>query len=89
MDVIRKRLRLSSCVMTIFEVHGHLDPGQDDSILLHKFEQLKTALNSVDLDKISENDVQEVEDATNRLLKELGLFYPEAVPKLSSLGSKH
>jgi len=89
MDRERKKLRLSSCIKTIVEVHRHLDPQQNDLILNSKFEQLKAALESVTLDEISENDVREVEDATNRLLKELGLFYSDSVKKLDNLGYKH
>ncbi|MBW2061159.1 MAG: hypothetical protein JRI95_06290 [Deltaproteobacteria bacterium] len=89
MDAVRKRLRLSSCVRTIVEVHGFLDPQQRDSILTQKFEQLKSALSSVALDEISESDIQQVEEATNRLLKELGLYYTATVQNLDRLGFRH
>jgi len=61
MDRERRKIRLSSCIKTIVEVHAQLDPRQRDSVLYRKFLKLQAALESGDLDDISETDVLEIE----------------------------
>ena len=72
MSLNNKRIRLASCVETIIEVHTNLDPENVDSIFFTKFKQLEVSLKSMQVDVVSEADVARVEEATNRLLKELG-----------------
>ena len=70
-----KQLRLASCVKTIVEIHSSLDQDRVDPILVRKFKDLEESLRSVELKGVSERDVLRVEEATNRLLQELGLLF--------------
>ena len=89
MDADIKKLRLSSCVKTIIQVHTQLDPSRQDSTIARKINRLKTALDSVVLEEVSEKDLERIEDATNRLLKELGPLYPRANLNSDNFGPRH
>lgn len=75
MTSISKQLRLSACLETIIEVHTSIADSRIDDALIGKFKQLEQSLKSIDLEGVSENDVRRVEDATNRLLDELGRLF--------------
>jgi hypothetical protein len=75
MDKDTKRLRLSSCVSTLIEVHRLLSPKRPADALLKKFKELKASVESLTRDDVSEQDVQRVESATNLVLEELGAMY--------------
>ncbi|MBW2622996.1 MAG: hypothetical protein JRD68_08840 [Deltaproteobacteria bacterium] len=89
MDAEIKRLRLASCVKAIIRVHTQLDPSPRDSAIARKINRLKTALDSVVLEEVSEKDLERIEDATNRLLKELGPLYPRANLNSDNFGPLH
>jgi hypothetical protein len=84
-----KRLRLASCVRTIIQVHTQLDPSRQDSAITRKINRLKKALDSVVLEEVSEQDLERIEDATNRLLKELGPLYPQVNLNSDNFGPLH
>jgi hypothetical protein len=75
MDQDTKRLRLSSCVSTLIEVHRLLSPRRPADTLLKKFKELKASVESLTLNEVSEQDVRRVESATNLVLEELGAMY--------------
>lgn len=75
MDKDTKSLRLSSCVSTLIEVHRLLSPQRPADALLKKFKELKSSVESLTRDEVSEQDVQRVESATNLVLEELGAMY--------------
>ena len=77
MSLDKKQLRLASCVNTIIEVHASLDADRLDPSLIKKFEDLKQALEYLELDGISEVEIQRVEQATNRLLDELRILFTD------------
>lgn len=89
MDAGLKKLRLSSCVKTIIQIHTQLDPSLRDPALVSKINKLKRALDSVVLDKVSESDLKRIEEATNRLLKELGPLLPRADQGSDNYGPLH
>jgi len=89
MDAEIKRLRLASCVKTIIQVHTQLDPSQQDTAIARKINRLKKAMDSVVLEEVSEQDLERIEDATNRLLKELGPLYPQANLSADNFGPLH
>ncbi len=71
MTSVNTQLRLSTCLETIVEVHTSISDSRLDESLIGKFKQLEQSLRSIDLEGVSEKDIQRVEDATNRLLDEL------------------
>ena len=77
MSLDKKQLRLASCVNIIIEVHASLDADRLDPSLIKKFEDLKQALEYLELDGISEVEIQRVEQATNRLLDELRILFTD------------
>ena len=89
MDAEIKRLRLASCVKTIVQVHTQLDPSREDSAISRKINRLKQAMDSVVLEEVSEQDLERIEDATNRLLKDLGPLYPQANLNSDNFGPRH
>lgn len=89
MDAGIKKLRLSSCVKTIIQIHTQLDPSLRDPALVSKINKLKKALDSVVLDEVSESDLERIEEATNRLLKELGPLLPRTDQGSDNYGPLH
>ncbi len=89
MEADIKKLRLSSCVKTIIHIHTRLDPSLKDPALIRKINKLKRALDSVVLDEVSESDLKRIEEATNRLLKELGPLLPRADQGSDNYGPLH
>ncbi len=89
MDADIKKLRLSSCVKAIIQIHTQLDPSLRDPALVGKINKLKRALDSVVLDEVSESDLKRIEEATNRLLKELGPLLPRADLNPDNYGPLH
>jgi hypothetical protein len=63
-------LRVKSCIGTIIDVHKSISGRLGDEALLPRFSQLETALDEMDMSRVSELDVRMVEQATNALLVE-------------------
>lgn len=74
MGVDHRRIRLTSCVETILRIQESLDESRVDPVLLRKFRQLEKSLKSIELGLVSDVDIERVEEATNRLLDELGFI---------------
>ena len=71
------RLRVESCIGTIIDVQRTLSEEYEDQTLLDQFEDLRQALEDLDMSGVSERDVLKVERATNALLKEFREFFEE------------
>jgi hypothetical protein len=69
------RLRLEACVNTILDVHEFLEnKGLHPQVKL-QLNKLKTTVSLIDADLIEEADMERIEEATNRLLKELKFIF--------------
>ena len=67
------RLRVASCISTIIDVHKRVGSPHEHEEFFSQFEKLKSAINELDMNRVSERDVEMVEEATNALL---GDFMP-------------
>ncbi len=65
------RLRVKNCIGTIIDVHRIIGDRYDNEDFLEQFEELKEAVDCLDMSMVSEGDVLMVERATNALLREL------------------
>lgn len=63
-------MRVKSCIGTIIDVHKTISQEYGDLDSLSHFEELREAIESLDMNLVSEGDVRMVEQATNDLLKE-------------------
>ncbi len=64
------RLRVEMCIGTIIDVHKRIQFSFENKKLLSQFEQLRRAVNDMDMTQVCERDVVLVEQATNALLCE-------------------
>ncbi len=64
------RLRVEMCIGTIIDVHKRIQFSFENEKLLSQFEQLRQAVNAMDMTQVCERDVVLVEQATNALLCE-------------------
>jgi len=64
------RLRVEMCIGTIIDVHKRIQFAFENEKLLSQFEQLRRAVNDMDMTQVCERDVVLVEQATNALLCE-------------------
>ncbi|MBW2116429.1 MAG: hypothetical protein JRF53_11230 [Deltaproteobacteria bacterium] len=80
MDSNKKyRLRVENCIGTIIDVHRTISAKYANRDFLSQFEDLKEAIEGLDMSLVSEGDVLMVEHATNALLGEFrGIFEGES-----------
>jgi hypothetical protein len=71
------RLRVEMCIGTIIDVHKSMSPPHQNEEFLSQFENLKRAVNDMDMSRVSEKDVVMVEQATNALLGEFRPIFEE------------
>ncbi len=64
------RIRVESCIGTIIDVHKSVKVPHDKGTLLTQFENLRKAIDHMDMSQVSERDIAMVEQATNALLGE-------------------
>jgi hypothetical protein len=64
------RMRVESCIGTIIDVHRSVKVPHDKGTLLTQFENLRKAIDHMDMSQVSERDIAMVEQATNALLGE-------------------
>lgn len=64
------RIRVETCIGTIIDVHKSVSTTIENEVLLVQFQELKKALDHMDMSQVSERDVRMVEQATNALLGE-------------------
>jgi hypothetical protein len=79
MDSNKKyRLRVENCIGTIIDVHRTINAKYANGEFLSQFEDLKEAIECLDMSLVCEGDVLMVEQATNALLREFrGIFEGE------------
>lgn len=71
MDLKNKyRLRVENCIGTIIDVHKTISSKYENQEFLSHFEELKSAIETLDMGLVCEGDVLMVEQATNALLGE-------------------
>ena len=79
MDLKNKyRLRVESCIGTIIDVHKTVSEEYENEEFVTQFEELKQAIDDLDMSIVSEGDVIIVEQATNALLGEFRDIFQEA-----------
>ena len=80
MDSDKKyRLRVENCIGTIIDVHRAISGKYSNREFLSQFEDLKEAIEDLDMSLVCEGDVLMVEQATNALLGEFrGIFEGES-----------
>jgi len=71
------RLRLEICINTLLDIHEFLESKGIHPQISIQFEKLKKSVSLVDASLIRETDLQKIEDATNRLLRELSFAFNE------------
>ena len=71
-------LRIKNCITTILDIKKALEPVYGELELLKDFKNLEDVTNQLDVTRISERDVEILENATNSLLKELEALFKSA-----------
>ncbi len=66
----RYRLRVEHCIGTIIDVHKSISAEYENHEFLDQFEELRRAVQKLDMSLVCEGDVLMVEQATNALLGE-------------------
>lgn len=83
------RLRVESCVNTILDVNEWLGEGKIKAEIVQQFERLKESLPYVTDENVDEQDIDQIEEATNRLLAEIRTTYDEVDLPTLYQGHKH
>lgn len=65
------RLRIESCVDTILDLNDQLGEGKIKPEIIRQFERLKDTIDKLSEEKVSEEDLHRIEQATNDLLADL------------------
>jgi hypothetical protein len=74
-DVLR--LRLEACITTLLDIHEFLETKGLHPQVTIQLNNLKNTVSLIDADVIQEVDMLRIEEATNRLLKELSFIFRE------------
>jgi len=83
------RMRVESCIGAILDVHRTLKEHFGELDFLAQFESLKETISEIDMSKVSEQDVQMVEKATNALLGEFRPIFEKGECKSVCQDTKH
>jgi len=83
------RLRVESCVNIILEVNQWLGEGKIKTEIVEQFQRLKESLPYVTDDNVDEKDIDQIEEATNRLLDEIRAVYSSGEVPVLYDGEKH
>lgn len=76
------RLRLEACINTILDIHEFLENKGLHPQVKFQLNKLKTTVSLIDADLIEEADMDRIEEATNRLLKELRFVFRDTQDSL-------
>ena len=74
-EIRELQLRVDHCRSTIAEVHRALLMGEVQPETAEQFRQLEASLEQVDVTRLRNRDLQEIEMATNKLLGEYCSLY--------------
>ncbi len=77
----RIRYRLESCINTILDLNERLGEGKIRPDIVKHFKELKHSFARLNEDMVDEKDVSQIEEATNKLLQEIGKIYGEEFMK--------
>ena len=69
------RLRIESCVNTILDLNNQLGEGKIKPEIIRQFERLKDTIDKLSEEKVSEEDIHRIEQATNDLLAVMQAAY--------------
>ncbi len=69
------RMRVRNCIGTIIDVQKSISEQYGELQCLAQFEELKQALEGLDMSLVCEADVLMVEKATNELLREFRIIF--------------
>jgi len=67
----RLRKRIFSCIETVLDIHEVLDYEGFDEEVLQEIQHARERLNEIHLLDVSEEQVEKIEEATNKLLEVL------------------
>ena len=71
----QRHIRVKNCIGTIIDVHKTISEEFGELETLMQFEELREAIEELDMSLVSEGDVLMVERATNDLLKEFRTIF--------------
>jgi len=80
----QRHLRLQNCLLTILEVHEFMGGQAIHLDIIQQLEYLKELISHFQPELLSERDLENIEDSTNHLLKELAKIF-----HLKKLGMIH
>ncbi|MFH0810057.1 MAG: hypothetical protein V2A77_06270 [Pseudomonadota bacterium] len=74
-DVTIYKIRIETCVNTIIEVHKFLGSQRVNPEIIEQFRRLKDVVEVLNIGKVTEDDIEKIELATNSLLNELKVLF--------------
>jgi hypothetical protein len=83
------RLRVESCVSTILDLNMRLGTGRIKPEIVAQFEKLRGFLTYVSDQSADEIDIEQIEEATNRLLAEVAISSERDIARLPRPGTTH
>lgn len=69
---------MESCVKTILDLNQMLGEGKIKPEIISQFERLKESVKGLSDDRVAEEDIHKIEQATNELLAEIKTAFNEA-----------
>jgi len=69
------KMRIENCVNTIIEVHKFLGSQKINPEIIDQFRRLKDVVEVLNIGKVTEDDIEKIELATNSLLNELRVLF--------------
>jgi len=69
------KMRIENCVNTIIEVHKFLGSQRINPEIVDQFKRLKDVVSVLNMGKVTEDDIEKIELATNSLLSELRVLF--------------
>lgn len=74
-DTSTYKMRIENCVNTIIEVHKFLGSQRINPEIIDQFRRLKDVVEVLNIGKVTEEDIEKIEGATNSLLNELKVLF--------------
>ncbi len=74
-DTSTYKMRIENCVNTIIEVHRFLGSQKVNPDIIEQFRRLKDVVEVLNIGKVTEDDIEKIELATNSLLNELKCLF--------------
>ncbi|MCX7821930.1 MAG: hypothetical protein N2260_00620 [Syntrophobacterales bacterium] len=80
-NVKRAQIRIKSCIETILDLNERLGEGKIKPEIVEKFRKLLNSFAFLEDDMVDERELNNIEEATNQLLEEIGRLYGEVTMK--------